>query len=439
MARSDGILQRLLKLHPRLIDLSLERMHGLLEALGHPERSLPPVIHVAGTNGKGSTIAFMRAMAEAAGLSVHAYTSPHLVRFHERIYLGRPSGGAPISEPHLAELLEECEQANEGRPITFFEITTAAALLAFSRRPADLLLLEVGLGGRLDATNVVESPAVVAITPVALDHADFLGDTIEQVAAEKAGIIKPRRPVVCGRQEEAAYEVIAARAGELDAPLFAADRHWQAFEQHGRLVWQDEHALFDLPMPALAGRFQVDNAGLAMAALRAWGDRRIGEEHYAQGLREARWPGRMQPLTGGPLRRFIGVDDELWLDGGHNPHAGRALAAALAELEEVDEKPLVLIVGMLASKAADEWLAAFGGLASQVIAIDIPGEQNAIPASRLAAMACQAGLAARTARSLPEALRMASHFHPDRPLRIVIAGSLYLAGHALALNGKDAK
>ena len=437
MARTDVILQRLLKLHPKLIDLSLGRMERLLAALGDPQENLPPVIHVAGTNGKGSTIAFMRAMAEAAGLSVHVYTSPHLVRFHERIRLGGKDGSRPISEPHLAELLEECEAANAGEPITFFEITTAAALLAFSRRPADLCLLEVGLGGRLDATNVVPGPAVTVITPVALDHAEFLGNSLPQVAAEKAGILKPGVPAVLAPQEDAAFDVIFARAEALSAPVLAAGRDWQAFEQHGRLVWQDETALLDLPLPSLPGRFQVDNAGTAIAALRAFGDPRIDEGAMATGLRRVRWPGRLQFVSSGRLHRIAGIDDELWIDGGHNPHAGRALATALAELDEADDKPLVMIVGMLDTKAAEEWLGCFSGLAAQVIAVTIPDQERALPAEELAAMACRVGLAARAARSLEEAVRMASHFRPDEPLRIVIAGSLYLAGHALALNGED--
>ncbi len=436
-ARTDAILERLLKLHPKRIDLSLSRMRRLLAALGHPEDLLPPVIHVAGTNGKGSTVAFMRAMAEAAGLAVHVYTSPHLVRFHERILLGRPGGGAFISEPHLAELLEECEAANAAEPITFFEITTAAALLAFSRRPADLCLLEVGLGGRLDATNVIARPAAAVIAPVALDHADFLGDTLQQVAAEKAGIIKPHAPAVIGRQEQEAFAVIERAALDAGAELFAEGRQWQAFEQHGRLVWQDETALLDLPLPALPGRFQVDNAGLAIAALRRLGDSRIDERALAAGLRRVRWPGRLQMVSSGGLRRFVGIEDEIWIDGGHNPHAGRALAAALAELDEADEKPLVLIVGMLRSKAAEEWLRAFSGLAAQVVAVDIPGQEAAMAPQELAAAACRAGLAARTAGSLPEALRLASHSRPGEPVRIVIAGSLYLAGHALARGAEE--
>jgi dihydrofolate synthase/folylpolyglutamate synthase len=436
MPHSNAILERLLKLHPKLIDLSLERMWRLLEALGHPERRLPPVIHVAGTNGKGSTIAFMKAMAEAAGLAVHVYTSPHLIRFHERIWLGRRGGkGGYISEPHLAEVLEECEAANRGAPITFFEITTAAALLAFSRRPADLLLLETGLGGRLDATNVVERPAVTVITPVAMDHMDFLGDTLERIAAEKAGILKPGVPAVLAPQTDAVHDVIAERAAEIGAEVFAAQRHWQAFEQHGRLVWEDVGALMDLPLPSLPGRFQIENAGTAIAALRKFADPRIGERAIARGLRQARWPGRLQPVLRGRLRQFIAHDDELWIDGGHNPHAGQALATTLAEFEELEERPLVLIAGLMRRKDALAWLENFRGLAAQVICVPIPGhEEQAWPAEELAAAACRTGLAARAAATLEEALRMASHFRPDAPVRIVIAGSLYLAGHALAMN-----
>ncbi len=436
MPHSDRILDRLLKLHPKLIDLSLERMHRLLAALGHPERHLPPVIHVAGTNGKGSTIAFMKAMAEAAGLAVHVYTSPHLVRFHERIWLGRKGGeGGFIAEPHLAEVLEECEAANRGQPITFFEITTAAALLAFSRRPADLLLLETGLGGRLDATNVVETPAVTVITPVAMDHMDFLGGTLEKIAAEKAGILKPGVPAVLAPQVDVVHEVMAARAAEIGAPLFAAQRDWQAFEQHGRLVWEDAETLMDLPLPALPGRFQIENAGTAIAALRKFGDSRIDERAMTRGLRRARWPGRLQPVLRGRLRRFIAHDDELWVDGGHNPHAGRALAASLADFEEMEERPLVLVVGLMKRKDARAWLESFRGLAAQVICVPILGhEDKAWSPDELAALACKVGLAARSAATLEEALRMASHVRPDVPVRIVIAGSLYLAGHALALN-----
>ncbi len=436
-ARTDAILQRLLQLHPKRIDLTLGRMRRLMSALGHPERHLPPVIHVAGTNGKGSTIAFMRAIAEAAGLRVHTYTSPHLVRFAERIMLAGETGAQPIAEPWLAELLEECEAANAGAPITFFEITTAAAFLAFSRREADLLLLEVGLGGRLDATNVAEGVAVSAIAPVALDHQEFLGDNLRQIAQEKAGIIREGVPVVIGPQPDDAYHAIAERARALHAPLFAANRDWQVFEQHGRLVWEDESALHDLPLPALTGRFQVDNAGLAIAALRRLGDGRISEEAIARGLRRARWPGRMQPLREGLLRLFVNPDDELWIDGGHNPHAAQALASTLADLDEVAPMPIVLVVGMLNNRDAQAWLGHFTGLVSQVYAVPIPGQENAHDPVDIAAAACRAGLSAQAVPTLEEALRQAARLKPDAPVRIVIAGSLYLAGHALARNAEE--
>ncbi len=435
--RTDKILRRLMGLHPKRIDLTLSRMRRLMSALGHPERATPPVVHVAGTNGKGSTIAFMRAILEAAGLRVHAYTSPHLVRFAERIMLAGENGAAPIAETWLAELLEECEQANAGAPITFFEITTAAAFLAFSRRPADVLLLEVGLGGRLDATNVAENIALSVIAPVAHDHSEFLGDTLREIASEKAGIIRPSVPVVVGRQEEDAWHAIAERAEELAAPIFAANRDWQAFEQHGRLVWEDESVLHDLPLPALAGRFQLENAGLAIAAVRKLAELSgmdIAEEHIAQGLKRARWPGRMQLIRQGALREHVNPDDEIWIDGGHNPHAASALAHALADLDDVAPMPVVLIVGMKRSKDAAAWMRHFNGLVAQVISVPVPGAEDAADPAELAALACRESLSARTAPTLEEALRLAARTRPDSPVRIVIAGSLYLAGHALSLN-----
>ncbi len=437
-ARTDAILKRLMGLHPRRIDLTLARMRRLMSALGHPERALPPAIHVAGTNGKGSTIAFLRAMLEAAGQRVHVYTSPHLCRFSERILLADEKGARPIAEPWLAELLEECEAANAGAPITFFEITTAAAFLAFSRRPADVLLLEVGLGGRLDATNVVENVAVSAIAPVALDHQEYLGDNLRQIASEKAGIIRPGVPVVVGPQEEDAWHAIAERAAELGAPLFAANRDWQVFEQHGRLVWEDERALHDLPMPTLPGRFQIDNAGLAIAALRMRGDAAISEEIIARGLVSARWPGRLQPIRSGALRLLVNPDDDIWIDGGHNPHAARALAAALADLEDVSPMPLVLVLGMQKNRDPQAFLQHFSGLAAQVIGVPLPETVSETGGGHapddIAAAACRAGLAARSAPTLEEALRQAARLRPDSPVRVVIAGSLYLAGVALAKN-----
>ncbi|MCB1398942.1 MAG: bifunctional folylpolyglutamate synthase/dihydrofolate synthase, partial [Rhodobacteraceae bacterium] len=306
---SDAILARLMSLHPKVIDLTLDRVERLLAALGHPERDLPPVIHIAGTNGKGSTQAMIRAGLEAMDKRVHAYTSPHLARFHERIRLA----GTLISEPALAALLDECDAANEGQPITFFEITTCAAFLAFARSPADYTLLEVGLGGRLDATNVIERPALCIITPVSIDHQQYLGETLPEIAAEKAGILKRGTPVIVGPQPEAALEVIEARAARLGAPVLACGQHWHAFEERGRLVFQDENGLLDLPLPNLPGPHQIQNAGAALAALRTLG---ANEAACEAAVTRAEWPARMQRLRRGPLADAA-AGAELWLDGGH--------------------------------------------------------------------------------------------------------------------------
>src|SRR5918993_3915741 len=371
MTAVDTILSRLLALHPKLIDLSLDRMWRILERLDHPHRGLPPVIHVAGTNGKGSTIAFLRAMLEAAGLRVHVYTSPHLVRFNERFRLGTNSGGVLASDAELAAALEECERRNNGEPITVFEITTAAGFLLFARHPADVLLLEVGLGGRLDATNVIDDPLATIITPVALDHLEFLGDSIEKIAAEKAGIIKRGVPVIVGPQPRDALRVIERQAARLAAPARIAGEHWSANEERGRLVYQDDDGLLDLPAPRLFGRHQFDNAGAAIAALRTLVEPKIPHAAFEAGLTKAEWPARLQRLTHGHLVALAPSSSELWLDGGHNPDGSRAVAAALAEAEERVSRPLVLIVGMLATKDAAGFLRNFSGLARRLIAVPI--------------------------------------------------------------------
>lgn len=430
MAVSDAILKRLLSLHPKIIDLKLDRMWRILERLGNPQTRLPPVIHVAGTNGKGSTVTYLRGAIEAAGLSAHCYTSPHLVKFHERIRIGRPGGGELISEEKLNALLEECETANGGEPITFFEITTAAAFLAFAREPADYALLEVGLGGRLDATNVVMRPLASVITTIDYDHQQFLGSTLTEIAREKAGILKPSVPAVISLQPDEALAEIERSAEAQGSPLLVANRDWQAFEQHGRLVYQDESGLLDLPLPQLPGRHQIDNAGTAVATLRCLDDRRIAEGHIAQGLKSASWPARMQRLGPGELWAFVSRDAELWLDGGHNPSAGRALARAFGELNEKVSRPLVLIWGMLNTKAVDDFIAPFAGIAHRVVTLTIPKEENALPAKVLADAARRHKLSAETADSLDGALRQASQLTPAP--RILIVGSLYLAGHVLA-------
>ena len=322
MTTSDIILQRMMTFHPKVIDLTLDRVHRLLAALGNPERHLPPVIHIAGTNGKGSTQAMIRAGLEAGGSKVHAYTSPHLAYFHERIRLA----GEVITEPALTALLDECVQKNGTGAITFFEITTCAAFLAFARTPADYTLLEVGLGGRLDATNVVDKPALTIITPVSIDHQQYLGDTLPEIAFEKAGIIKRGVPVIIGPQEDAGMAVIEARALKLGAPVLAFGQHWHVTEERGRMVYQDERGLLDLPLPNLPGPHQIHNAGAALAALRYLGKSSADCE---AAVTRAYWPARMQRLRKGPLAEMA-PEVELWLDGGHNPAGGQAVAATLA-------------------------------------------------------------------------------------------------------------
>ena len=428
MARSDAILNRLLSLHPKIIDLSLERMQRILAKLGNPERKLPPVIHVAGTNGKGSTVAYIKSILERAGLKVHCYTSPHLVRFHERIYVA----GETIAEEKLSALLEECEAANGDAPITFFEITTAAAFLAFSRTPADYLILEVGLGGRLDATNVIAKPALSVITSVDYDHQQYLGNTLSAIAHEKAGILKYGVPAIIGAQPDEARAEIERVAEKTGAPVFIANQDWQSFEQHGRLVFQDENGLLDLSLPQLKGRHQVDNAGNAIAAIRLLDDARVSETHIEQGLKSVVWPARMQKLGAGTLTNLIPKDAELWLDGGHNPAAGRVIARAFSDINDRFSRPLILIWGMLNTKDAGSFIEPFAGLAQRVVTIAIPGEPNAVPADELAEIARGQNLSAETATSLTKALGQASLTTPAP--RILICGSLYLAGHVLSLH-----
>ncbi|KAF0677328.1 bifunctional folylpolyglutamate synthase/dihydrofolate synthase [Profundibacterium mesophilum] len=413
----------MMALHPKIIDLTLDRMWRLLAALGHPERDLPPVIHIAGTNGKGSTLAMIRAGLEAEGHRVHAYTSPHLVRFHERIRLG----GALIDEAHLSALLDECYAANDGAPITYFEITTCAALLAFARHDADFTLLEVGLGGRLDATNVIERPALTVITPVSIDHQQYLGETLPEIAGEKAGILKRGVPAIVARQEEAALGVIEARAARLGAPLLARGQHWHGWIERERMIFQDERGLLDLPPPALVGAHQVDNAGTALAALRALD---VSQEGCAAAMRDAQWPARMQRLREGPLVRAA-PEAELWLDGGHNRAAGQMLARALAALPQ--GRPVHLVCGMLATKDVAGYLAPLAAEARGLHAVEIPGETATLPAAATAAAATAAGIAAQSAPSVAQAVAGIASKAPHA--RIVICGSLYLAGQVLRDNG----
>ena len=434
MSALDDILTRLLALHPKLIDLSLDRMQRLLARIDHPERKLPPVIHVAGTNGKGSTIAFMRAILEDAGHHVHVYTSPHLVRFNERFRLASEGGGKLVGDDELRAAVEECECVNAGEPITVFEMTTAAGMLLFSRNPADVLLLEVGLGGRLDATNVVDAPLLSVITPVSLDHAEYLGDTIESVAAEKAGILKRGVRAVIGPQMPEALAVIERAAERLRAPLLIAGEQWNISEEHRRLVYQDDDGLLDLPAPKLIGRHQFVNAGIAVAALRASG-LKIPPAAYEAGLIKAEWPARMQRLTQGKLVTLAPPGSEIWLDGGHNPDGGRAVSVALADLEERAPKPLVMIIGMLGTKDFEGYLRSFSGLARRLYAVPVPDAERSLAPKQIADAANNLGVPAETAADVEAALAAVTTMALDPPPRILIGGSLYLAGDVLRRNG----
>nr|WP_246514404.1 folylpolyglutamate synthase/dihydrofolate synthase family protein [Neoroseomonas soli] len=409
-------------LHPKLIDLSLGRMERALAVLGHPERRLPPVVHVAGTNGKGSTCAFLRAIGEAAGLRVHVFTSPHLVHFHERVRLA----GRLVSDADLTAALEEAEARNAGEPITVFEITTAAAFLLFSRVPADLLVLEVGLGGRLDATNVVDRPAATAITSVSMDHMDFLGETLGAIAAEKAGIIKPGVPCATGTQPAAAMDAIARIAAERGAPLLMRGRDWRCDSGADGLHYADARGTLDLPPPALPGPHQAENAGIAIAALRAWNPSWLSDIAIARGIAAAEWPARLQRLRRA-LAAKLPAGFELWLDGGHNAGAGLALAAHLPSWRD---KPLHLVIGMKKGKASAEFLRPILPFATSVHAVAEPGQHLAMPVEDIVAAS---GGIAQPGPTVAEAL---AHIARDQPPgRVLICGSLYLAGEVLKAEG----
>ena len=429
MSAYEPIIARLLALHPKRIDLSLDRMWRILDRLDHPERKIAPVIHVAGTNGKGSTVAFLRAMLEAAGKRVHVYTSPHLVRFNERIRLA----GALVDDERLGDALARCEAVNDGRSISVFEITTAAAFVLFSESPADYLLLEVGLGGRYDATNVIERPAATVITPVSIDHTEFLGSTIEKIAYEKAGVLRRGTPAIVAEQDERALAVIEREALQLGAVRRFAGRDFFIRSEHGRLAYEDAEGLVDLPAPRLAGRHQFGNAATAVATLRAI-EPAIANRALERGMLEVEWPARLQRLRGGPLVALAPPQAEVWLDGAHNEAGGRALAEAMADLEDHAPRPLALICGTLASKDTAGFLRHFKGLAQEALAVPVVGEHAARPAEEVAAIAQSVGLEAAACDSVASALRFLAARDWPKPPRILIAGSLYLAGAVLEAN-----
>jgi dihydrofolate synthase/folylpolyglutamate synthase len=429
MSAADDALARFAALHPKKIDLTLGRTERLLEKLSNPHHRMPPVVHVAGTNGKGSTIAFLRAMLEASGARVHVFTSPHLVRFNERIRLA----GQLITDAKLAEACDRIEQVNAGDPITFFEITTALAFDLFARTPADFTLIEVGLGGRFDSTNVIPAPAVALITPVSLDHREYLGDTVEKIAGEKAGIIKPRAKVVIAEQAPEAVRVLERAAAKARCEALVGGEAFHAHAEGGRLLYQGEDVLLDLPLPRLMGPHQLINAASAITALRLLAPERATDAAISEGLQRVEWPARFQRLTGA-LSKKAPAGAELWLDGGHNADGARVLAQTLAELEEKAPRPLVLLCATMARKDAAEILTPFTGLAQELLAVPLAHEGSR-PAAELAAAARAVGIPAAEAGSLEESLAYLGARHWNTPPRILIIGSLYLAGEVLEKDG----
>ena len=435
--KATAVIDRLMTLHPKGYDLSLDRVTRLLELLGNPHQHMPPVIHIAGTNGKGSTSAFTRALLEASGRLCHVHTSPHLVNWHERFRMAAEGGGRLVDDAVLADTLEKIEAANQGQSITVFEILTAAMFMLFSQYPADAAIVEVGLGGRFDATNVIARPAVSVIMPIALDHEAWLGDRVELIAAEKAGIIKPGCPVVIGAQpQEAARDVLIDTAERLSCPLFVYGQDFLAFEENGRLVYQDEDGLFDLPLPRLPGRHQYANAAAAIAALKAAGfpiDYRAAE----RAMTAVSWPGRMQKLTEGKLVELAPKGSEIWLDGGHNPAAGAVIAEALANEEDRLSRPLVMIAGMINTKDQTGYFRNFAGIARNVFTVPVSESDAGVASDELVARAREAGLSAEPVASVETALMLLRDgwSKEEIPPRILICGSLYLAGEVLRANG----
>jgi dihydrofolate synthase / folylpolyglutamate synthase len=430
-------INALMLLHPKGFDLSLERITRLLGRLGDPHLNLPPVIHVAGTNGKGSATAFCRAILEAAGLRVHVHTSPHLVRWHERYRMGGHGGGRLVEDRMFADALRRVAKENGGQQITVFEILTAAGFLLFAENPADAVILEVGLGGRFDATNVIQQPAVSLIMPVSMDHEAYLGDTPEKIAFEKGGIIKRGCPAVIGQQPfAAAKDMLVALAEKAGGPLSVYGQDFLAFEEHGRMVYQDEGGLTDLPLPSLSGRHQIANAAAAIKAVQMAGFE-VSDQHIERGLTNASWPARMQRLRQGEFVKLAPKDSEIWLDGGHNPGAGIVVAEVLAGLDERRERPLFMITGMINTKDSTGYFRAFEGLVKHVYAVPVSNSEAGVAPEKLALAAQDAGLSSEPVSSVTNALALLrDNFYPDEVApRILIGGSLYLAGEVLEQNG----
>lgn len=437
-SRAEQEIERLLGIYPRGFDLSLDRIVRLLEDLGRPQDRMPPIIHVAGTNGKGSATAFSRALIEASGLSAHVHTSPHLVRWHERYRIGVPDGsGRLVSDDELCDAVLRAEKANAGQSITVFEILTAVLFILFSEHPADAAIVEVGLGGEFDATNVITDPAVSLIMPIAYDHQAWLGETITDIAKAKAGIIKKGRPVVVGRQEEqAALDLLVETAEKAGGRLQVYGQDYLAYEENGRLVYQDQDGLMDLPLPALPGRHQHANAAAAIRAIKSAGFR-LTTDIVARAMKNVSWPARLQRLKTGDLMPFAPVGAEVWLDGGHNPHGGRAVAEAMVAFEERDPRPLYLITGMINTKDPKGYFEAFQGLARKVFTVAIRNSDSGLDPVALASDAAEVGLVAAPAASAAAALSdiSAEIEENERPPRILIGGSLYFAGNILEENG----
>ena len=442
VSAAEQEIEKLMTLHPKGFDLSLDRIRRLLEVLDNPHRKLPPVIHIAGTNGKGSATAFCSALLEAAGLAVHVHTSPHLVNWHERYRIGVPGGRSQIVEDEVfADALRRVSSANAGQTITVFEILTAVTFLLFSEQPADAVILEVGLGGRFDATNVVERPAVSVIMPISLDHQPYLGDRVELIAAEKAGIMKRGCPVVIGKQEYSpALDVLVESAERLSCPMAVYGQDFSAHEEFGRLIYQDEFGLADLPLPRLPGRHQIANAAAAIRAVKAAGFA-VTDAMIEKAMATVEWPGRLQRLTEGRLLELAPKDAEVWVDGGHNPGAGEVIAEAMAGLEERRARPLYLVTGMINTKDPVGYFRAFADIAEHVFTVPIRGSDAGLDPVALAESAFDAGLVAEPAGSVAEALAeiVRRQLPAAVPPRILIGGSLYLVGNVLADNGTPPK